>query len=107
LGDQQEEPHAQLEKWKQYSKILRTVNGKEAITIKFLSLSRVPLSMQLAYHLALCQTPFSKRKENKNTVLIANIVDFYARLTIMAMQVPLIKTLCKALQDTAAVAKTN
>jgi len=47
---------------------------------------------------ALCQTPFSKRKENKNTVLIATIVGFYtvliativgfyARLTIMAMQV--------------------
>jgi len=53
LGDQQEEPHAQLGKLKQYSKILRTVNGKEVITTKCLSLSWGPPSTQLAYHLVL------------------------------------------------------
>jgi len=61
LRDQLEEPHAQLGKLKQYSNILHTVNGKEDITIKFLSLSWDPLSKQLAYLLALCQTPFSKK----------------------------------------------
>jgi len=76
FGDQQEEPYAQLGKLKQYSNSLRMVNGKKVITIKFLSLSWGPLSTQLAYLLALCQTPFSKRKENKNTVLIATIVGF-------------------------------
>jgi len=39
MGDQQEEPHAQLGNLKQYSNSLRTINGKKLITIKFLSLS--------------------------------------------------------------------
>jgi len=39
--------------------------------------------------------------------LISTIVGFYARLTIMAMQVPFKKHLRRALQDTAAVAKNK
>jgi len=45
-------------------------------------------------------SPFSKRKKNKNAILISTIDGFYTRLTIMAMQVPFKKNLCAKLCKT-------
>jgi len=39
--------------------------------------------------------------------MTSTIVDFYTRLTILAMQEPFKKVLAQCLQDIVAVAKTN
>jgi len=82
------------------------------ISIKFLPQSWVPLSVMLPLTGTPSVTPFSKTKDNKNTVLtqfhritvfdINYYVGFLTRLTILAMQIPLKKT-CAKLCKTATV----